>query len=122
MSAMMAQVASSTASQRDTAELVAGSARDMWAIASRVKESTREQVLGNLQVAELLDQIRAMVERINTATQEQSRSSTEVLEAVALTQEIAEANARKTSVMDRVVQALTDHSSVLEEEMGAFKT
>ncbi|MBI5443240.1 MAG: methyl-accepting chemotaxis protein [Deltaproteobacteria bacterium] len=122
MGAMIAQAASSTAAQRDSAELLARNAKEMSSIASRVKDSTREQVLGNLQVTELLDEIRAMVERIDTATREQSRSASEVLEAVARTRAIAEANARKAGIVDRVVQALTEHSSVLEEEMGAFKT
>ena len=121
ISSMLSQISSAIKQQTDGARQLSHAAESMKEIASQGKLSTAEQAKGSRQINSSMEQIRNMIERIDEATREQTQRSNQVVEAVAKVKQIAEENAGRTTELDQVVESLTQQTTALEEEVGAFK-
>ncbi len=121
ISSMLGQISSAIKQQTDGARQLSHAAESMKEIASQGKLSTAEQAKGSRQINTSMEQIRNMIERIDEATREQTQRSKQVVEAVAKVKQIAESNSGLTTELDQVVESLTQQTTALEEEVGAFK-
>ncbi len=100
----------------------AEAAEAMRDIASQVKSSTEEQAKGSQQISANMERITNMMEQINHSSKEQSERSRKVVEAVSEIRMVAEANDLRTSELDQIVEDLSAQGSVLEKEIGSFKS
>ncbi|WP_291316127.1 methyl-accepting chemotaxis protein [Desulfuromonas sp.] len=121
VSAMLGQIATAIKQQTDGTRQLALASESMKEIASQVKLSTGEQTKGSRQINANMERIRTMIERIDAATREQTQRSSQVVQAVSSIRSIAESNASRTAEMDQVVDLLSNQTTTLEEEVGAFK-
>ncbi len=121
VASMLGQIASAIKQQTDGTRQLARAAEAMKEIASQGKLSTGEQAKGSRQINTSMEKIRNMIERIDEATREQTQRSRQVVDAVASLRDIAEGNAARTAELDQVVDLLSQQTTTLEEEVGAFK-
>jgi methyl-accepting chemotaxis protein len=121
VASMLGQIATAIKQQTDGTKQLARAAEAMKEIASQGKLSTGEQAKGSRQINTSMEKIRNMIERIDEATREQTQRSRQVVDAVASLRDIAEGNAARTAELDQVVDLLSQQTTTLEEEVGAFK-
>jgi methyl-accepting chemotaxis protein len=91
-------------------------------IASQVKLSTGEQAKGSHQINANMERIRNMMQQIDHASKEQSERSKQVVEAVSEIRRVAEGNATRTTELDQVVEKLAAQATVLDREIGSFRS
>ncbi len=121
ISGMLGQISAAIKQQTAGTQQLAHAAESMRSIASHGKLSTSEQAKGSRQINSSMENISIMIERIDEATRQQAEKVRQVLGAVASLRSIAESNALRTSELDQVVDTLTEQTTALGEEVGAFK-
>jgi methyl-accepting chemotaxis protein len=99
----------------------AHSAEEMREIAGRVKSSTEEQAAGSRHISENMETIGEMSQRIDSATRDQTRKSEQVVEAIANINQVARQTASRSHELDRVVTLLSNQTTTLDNQVGAFK-
>jgi methyl-accepting chemotaxis protein len=91
-------------------------------IASQVKLSTGEQAKGTHQINANMERVRAMMQQIDRSSQEQSTRSRQMVEAISEIRKVAESNAARTAELDQVVERLASQATVLDKEIGSFRS
>lgn len=122
VSAMLQQIAHAVRQQSSGVRQLAKAAESMRDIASQVKLSTGEQAKGSHQINANMERIRAMMQQIDQASREQSERSKQVVEAVSEIRKVAESNALRTTELDQVVDKLAAQATVLDREIGSFRS
>ncbi len=115
------QIAASIGQQTSSTQHLAGAAEQMTAISARVKTSTNEQKRGGQQIALAMELIQQTIEKIHSATLQQSTRSHEAIEVVGKAAEIAENNTELANQFDQIVRTLTTQAKNLQKNVGAFK-
>ena len=121
VASMLDQIAAAIKQQTEGSSQLSRAAEAMQEIASQGKLGTSEQAKGSRQINASMEQIRSMIERIDEATREQTQTSHHVVDAVASIRSIGESNAERTAELDQVAEALSGHTTALQDEVGAFK-
>jgi len=122
VSSMLQQISHSVKQQSSGIRQLAKAAESMRDIASQVKLSTGEQAKGSHQINANMERIRAMMQQIDHASKEQSERSKQVVEAVSEIRRVAENNAARTAELDQVVEKLAAQATVLDREIGSFRS
>jgi methyl-accepting chemotaxis protein len=122
VSAMLQQISLAVKQQSDGIRQLAMAAESMRNIASQVKLSTGEQAKGTHQITDNMERIRDMMQQIDQASKEQSGRSRQVVDAVSAIRSVAESNAARTTELDQIVEKLSAEATVLEREIGSFRS
>lgn len=122
VSSMLQQISYSVKQQSNGIRQLAQAAESMRDIASQVKLSTGEQAKGSHQINANMERIRNMMQQIDSASKEQSERSKEVVEAVSEIRRVAENNAARTAELDQVVEKLAAQATVMDREIGSFRS
>jgi len=122
VSTMLQQISQSVKQQSTGILQLAKAAESMRNIASQVKLSTGEQAKGSHQINANMERIRDMMQQIDKASKEQSERSRQVVEAVSAIRSVAENNAARTAELDQVVEKLAAQATVLDREIGSFRS
>ncbi len=122
VASMLQQISQSVKQQSSGIRQLAQAAESMRDIASQVKLSTGEQAKGSHQINANMERIRAMMQQIDQASKEQSERSKEVVAAVSEIRRVAEGNATRTAELDQVVEKLAAQATVLDREIGSFRS
>ena len=115
------QIAASIGQQSSSTQHLAGAAEQMTGISARVKTSTNEQKRGSQQISLAMELIQQTIEKIHSATLQQSTRSHEAIEVVGKAAEIADNNAELANQFDQIVKTLTTQAKNLQKNVGAFK-
>ena len=122
VSAMLQQIAHSVRQQSSGIRQLAKAAESMRDIASQVKLSTGEQAKGTHQINANMERVRTMMQQIDKSSQEQSSRSRQMVEAISEIRKVAENNAARTAELDQVVERLATQATVLDKEIGSFRS
>jgi methyl-accepting chemotaxis protein len=122
VSSMLQQIAHSVRQQSSGIRQLAKAAEAMRDIASQVKLSTGEQAKGTHQINANMERVRAMMQQIDRSSQEQSTRSRQMVEAISEIRKVAESNAARTAELDQVVERLASQATVLDKEIGSFRS
>ncbi len=115
------QIASSIGQQTSSTRHLAGAAEQMTGISARVKNSTNEQKRGSQQIGMAMELIQQTIEKIHSATMQQSERCHETIEVVGKAAEIAENNVERANQFDQIVKSLKVEAKNLQQDVGAFK-
>ena len=69
-----------------------------------------------------MERIRDMLQQIDQSSKQQSERSRQVVEAVSEIRKVAESNAERTKELDTIVENLAEQASVLDKQIGSFKS
>ncbi len=122
VSSMLQQIAQSVRQQSSGIRQLAKAAEAMRDIASQVKLSTGEQAKGTHQINANMERVRTMMQQIDKSSQEQSSRSRQMVEAISEIRKVAENNAARTAELDQVVERLATQATVLDKEIGSFRS
>jgi methyl-accepting chemotaxis protein len=122
VASMLQQISHSVKQQSSGIRQLAQATESMRDIASQVKLSTGEQAKGSYQINANMERIRNMMQQIDHASKEQSERSKQVVEAVSAIRRVAESNAARTAELDQVVDKLAAQATVLDREIGSFRS
>ena len=122
VASMLQQIASAVRQQSSGVRQLAQSAEAMRDIASQVKLSTGEQAKGTHQINANMERVRLMMQQIDRSSQEQSSRSRQMVEAISEIRKVAESNASRTAELDQVVERLASQATVLDKEIGSFRS
>jgi len=122
VSSMLQQIANSVRQQSSGIRQLAKAAEAMRDIASQVKLSTGEQAKGTHQINANMERVRSMMQQIDQSSQEQSTRSRQMVEAISEIRKVAENNATRTAELDQVVERLATQATVLDKEIGSFRS
>ena len=117
----LGQIAAAIRQQTDGSKQLARAAEQMMDLATQGKLSTAEQAKGGKQIAANMETIRATIERIDEATQEQNLRARQAVEAIAKIRDIANGNTLNSKDLDQIVELLSRQTTALEQEVKAFK-
>lgn len=115
------QIASSIGQQTTSTRHLAGVAEQMTGISARVKNSTNEQKRSSRQITLAMEMIQQTIEKIHSATLQQSDRSHKAIEVVGKAAEIAENNVGRANQFDQIVKILTAQVENLQKDVEAFK-
>jgi len=122
VAAMLQQIAHAVRQQSSGIRQLAKAAEEMRDIASQVKLSTGEQAKGTHQINANMERVRQMMQQIDRSSQEQSSRSRQMVEAISEIRKVAEGNATRTAELDQVVERLAAQATVLDKEIGSFRS
>jgi methyl-accepting chemotaxis protein len=121
VSMMVQQIGTATKEQAKVSDFIISSVERMRSLAAQVRASTQEQAKTSNTIARSTEQVTGMIVYIKTASDIQTASTANITKAVSGIEHSTNKNIEAATLLDSAVSSLSEQTSVLQKEMGAFK-
>ena len=121
ISVMSKEIAEATRYQAESCEQIMESANQMKELAVQVKRATVEQASGTKYISHASSESMKMAKTITEATREEARGSELILKSIEAVSAATSGNMEVFAQLGEMVASLTEHSRLLQEEMGRFR-
>ena len=118
---MSREIAQAMKYQAQNCEQIVSSAEQMKTLSLHVKRATEEQASGTKLISHASSESMKMARSITEATQEEARGSELIVRSIEAVSTATSRNMEVFAQLSEVVASLTEHSRMLQEEMGKFK-
>lgn len=120
-SRMVQQIGTATNEQAKVSDFIVSSVERMRSLAAQVRVSTQEQTKTSNTIAKATEKITGMIGNIKKSCDVQTASTANITRAVSGIEHSTDKNLEASSLLDTAVASLSEQTTVLQKEMGAFK-
>jgi methyl-accepting chemotaxis protein len=114
------QIATATGEQGRGADMIITAIEKMKSLNGQVRNSTREQSTVGSFIGKSTESISVMIRKIKIASDEQTKSSSLIMQSANEIQKSTEDALEATRVTDEAVKRLSEQSDLLKKEMNQF--